>query len=76
MVAVVVEPVAVAVVQNAEEAVLLPQVQAEQSLVPVLVVVVVLVLVRVSVLVSAAENKSDSHVLHGSESISVDRLHR
>ena len=55
MVAVVVGPAVGAVVQIAEEAVLLPQVQAEQSGVPVLVVVVVVVLVLVSV--SAVENK-------------------
>ena len=66
------------VVQIAEEVVLLPQVRAEQSEVPVLVVVVVLVLgfVLVWVSVSVVENKSDSHVLHGSEPIIFHRLHR
>lgn len=72
MVAVVVGPAGVAVVQIAEEAVLLPQVPGEQSGGPVVVVVLVLVWV----LVLAAENKSDSHVLHGSEPIIFHRLHR
>ena len=79
MAAVVVRPAAVAVaavVQIAEEAALLLQVQDEQWAVPVLVVVVVLVrgLVLVWVLVSAEEYKSDFHVLHGSAPIMLDRL--
>ena len=66
-------PAVVAVVQIAEEAALLPQVQAEQSAAPVLVVVVVVV--PVLVLVSAQENKSGSLVLHGSEPIIFHKSH-
>ena len=68
---------AVAVVQIAEEAALLPQAQADQWAVPVLVLVLVSVLgfVLVWVLVSAAENKSGFLVLHGSEPIIFHRLH-
>ena len=75
MVAVAVGPAAVAVVQIAEEAALLPQVQAEEWSVPVLVVVVVLVLVLVLV-AADADDTSGFLVLHGSEPVDVDRLHR